>query len=258
MIDHSKERCAYVFIDLNKPGNYTYGDYSFDYEPYYAGNGSMNRPREHLYAVNKGITGGHYDVLDNLLRTNEFNTLFVIVKRGLIKNEALDIESSLIKSIGRLDLQTGPLYNLSDGGSDGWGYNQKIDKTYMTGSNNWFYGADTTGSKNHNAFIRSIVQSPEGQIYYLRTGMSNQFCNIFKLPNSTFKESLRVLGGTVRRGAWKGWLVCGIPADIDIDESNMTTLDVINLINHLKVRFTGYSFGKYIQVNGNGSSPIII
>jgi len=39
---------VYVYLDPRKPGNYTYGDYHFDYEPFYVGKGCDDRLNDHL------------------------------------------------------------------------------------------------------------------------------------------------------------------------------------------------------------------
>ena len=43
---------VYVYLDPRKPGNYVYGEYSFDYEPFYVGKGSNGRCTIHLCKYN--------------------------------------------------------------------------------------------------------------------------------------------------------------------------------------------------------------
>jgi len=38
----------YVYLDPCKPGNYKYGKYKFDYEPFYVGKGRNNRWMVHI------------------------------------------------------------------------------------------------------------------------------------------------------------------------------------------------------------------
>lgn len=39
---------VYALLDPRKPGKYKYGEYEFDYEPFYVGKGSGDRCEHHL------------------------------------------------------------------------------------------------------------------------------------------------------------------------------------------------------------------
>lgn len=39
---------VYVYLDPRKPGKYKYGEYEFDYEPFYVGKGTGRRIRNHF------------------------------------------------------------------------------------------------------------------------------------------------------------------------------------------------------------------
>ena len=40
---------VYLYLDPRKPCDYNYGEYNFDYEPFYVGKGSGKRMYDHLY-----------------------------------------------------------------------------------------------------------------------------------------------------------------------------------------------------------------
>ena len=48
---------VYVYLDPRKPGDYIYGEYHFDYEPFYVGKGRYNRLYIHL---KKNIYNPHF------------------------------------------------------------------------------------------------------------------------------------------------------------------------------------------------------
>jgi hypothetical protein len=96
---------VYIYLDSRKPGIYKYGEYEFDYEPFYIGKGKEKR------------------IIDKYNRNKYFNNLIGKIdpvirkfKENLSENESLNLECDLIKIIGRKDLNNGPLVNLTNGG----------------------------------------------------------------------------------------------------------------------------------------------
>ena len=108
----------YVYLYLNplKRGNYIFGKLLFEYEPFYVGKGKNSRYMVHNYN----------SVIDerNKLKQNTINKIRrhglkpIIVKQyvNLTEFSAFRLEKQLIKLIGRRDLKTGSLCNLTDGG----------------------------------------------------------------------------------------------------------------------------------------------
>lgn len=102
---------VYVYLDPRKPGKYVYGDYSFDYEPFYIGKGKDKRCRDCInsrsfYFLNKV----------NKIKKAGFFPLIVKVAKEINEKEVFEIERKMILLLGRKDLKTGCLINLTDGG----------------------------------------------------------------------------------------------------------------------------------------------
>ena len=117
---------VYIFLDPRKPGKFYYGGHYFEFQPYYVGKGKDNRHKCHIkdsqlnskinpYKQNKmrAIMKLGYDPLDYL----------IVLWDDLEEKQAMMREMDLIKQIGRFDLKTGPLTNLTDGGEGMSGYN---------------------------------------------------------------------------------------------------------------------------------------
>jgi hypothetical protein len=100
----------YVYLDPRKPGDYVYGEYHFDYEPFYIGKGSNGRykskHKEYCEKIRKDI------LLEGL------ETIYHFLYEKSFEDYAYDMEKVLIKAIGRKDLGLGPLLNKSDGGKE--------------------------------------------------------------------------------------------------------------------------------------------
>lgn len=112
------EKKYYVYVYLNplKSGNYKYGSYSFKYEPFYIGEGKNNRFKNHLSENLKDNCNKHKIRTINLIKRSGKKPIIIKLEENLTKKISQDYEIALIKLIGRRDLGTGPLTNLTDGG----------------------------------------------------------------------------------------------------------------------------------------------
>lgn len=105
---------VYTYLDPRKPGNYIYGDYKFDYEPFYVGKGSNSRSNCHL---NKNKDNSHFDrKIKKIQRECCSDPIIIKYKEQLLENEAFDFEKHMIQTIGRDDKKQGPLCNKTNGG----------------------------------------------------------------------------------------------------------------------------------------------
>jgi hypothetical protein len=112
---------------------YVYIWFSLNGVPIYVGKGHGDRIKEY-----KWKSGSHNKHLGNLFRKlarQKIELPCVIIRENIIEEEAFELEILLIKIIGRKDLGTGPLYNLTDGGDGTSGivrtkeHTEKIIKT---------------------------------------------------------------------------------------------------------------------------------
>lgn len=209
---YREKRCVYVLLDPRKKGSYTYGDYSFEYEPFYLGQGSKYRFTEHLYGYRKYKEGerrwyAHFKVFEELEELG-LEPVFHVIQDDLTKDESIALEESLIPLVGRRELNNGPLYNQSSGGNDGWGKEMQVDKSYMIGERNPMHKIDSTGSKNFNAKYAFTMTSPHGIIYEIELGDLPKFCGEYGIPYSTAKSRSRNPNGwTFKQGKAKGWTI---------------------------------------------------
>lgn len=118
---------TYIYLDPRKPGNYKYGKYKFEYEPFYVGKGFGNRLIMHLYEhkhsekVNK---------INKIFEDTGQIPIILKVEEGLTERQALDLEIELITIIGRnknWTIKQGPLVNQTNGGETSSGYKHTED-----------------------------------------------------------------------------------------------------------------------------------
>ena len=109
---------VYVYLDPRKQGFFKYGEYEFNYEPFYVGKGNSNRWRRHL--TFKFLKENNNRLKENKIQKiiNETgkNPIVLKYKENLSDIESKNLEIEMIKNIGRKDLNLGPLTNLTDGG----------------------------------------------------------------------------------------------------------------------------------------------
>jgi hypothetical protein len=112
---------VYVYLDPRKPGEYRYSDLTFSHEPFYVGKGKKKRQFSHIRNAYKNKQTHKYNKIRKILQIGQ-NPIVLLFKDNLEEQDAFDLEILLIKTIGRFDLQQGPLTNKTDGG-DGFSGN---------------------------------------------------------------------------------------------------------------------------------------
>jgi hypothetical protein len=113
------EYFVYCFLDKRKPGEYIHGDYVFDFEPIYIGKGKGNRPNRHYYLYKRYNTRFYSKMKSIIL--DGFNPEFILISSNLSEKDSLELEISLISTIGRIE-NGGTLTNLTDGGNGQSGF----------------------------------------------------------------------------------------------------------------------------------------
>jgi hypothetical protein len=69
----TKEFYVYVYLDPRKKGSYVYGDYMFEYEPFYVGKGHGRRYKRHLNKSNYNGSKTHKNNRIKFLIENNYN-----------------------------------------------------------------------------------------------------------------------------------------------------------------------------------------
>lgn len=111
-----KEYYVYVYLDPRKKGEYKYGDYEFDYEPFYVGKGKDYRYKRHLreseYTKNNNYKNNKIKKIINC----GLKPIVIKFRENLTESLAHELEEKMILEIGRYDLGLGPLANFTNGG----------------------------------------------------------------------------------------------------------------------------------------------
>lgn len=128
---------VYVLLDSRKPGLFRYGDFEFNYEPFYVGMTKEKygtaRIKSHFcdaYKNRDKIEKDRNPYKSEKIRHIKFQTgndpLSLKYKKGLTQDEARQWEKNLILNIGRS--RKGPLTNLTNGGEGIYGYNRTLEE----------------------------------------------------------------------------------------------------------------------------------
>lgn len=101
----------YVYLDTNKPGifntNTSMGEFKFNHMPIYIGKGSDHRMEYHQ------TNSCRNQRLKNKIEEGNFECY--IIEKDLPSHLAYKLESELIYKIGRIDTNSGPLFNETGG-----------------------------------------------------------------------------------------------------------------------------------------------
>lgn len=122
---------VYAYLDPRKPGNYTYNETSFEYEPFYIGKGSGKRYLAHLNCKGKNK---YLNNKINKIISLGLKPMIIKIEENLEEEYSYEREHELIKKIGQLYENTGPLLNVQKGGRGKIGFSEESKK--KIGQNN--------------------------------------------------------------------------------------------------------------------------
>lgn len=107
----------YVYVILNplKPSKIELDNICLLYEPFYIGKGKGQRIKAHLYPNSLKLRSRKNNTIKSI-KNKGLDPIFIKLSENLSESNSLQLEKYLVTKIGRLDLKTGPLTNLTDGG----------------------------------------------------------------------------------------------------------------------------------------------
>lgn len=179
---------VYCFLDTRKPGEYHFGDISFNYEPIYVGKGKGNRHQNH-YKLYKTRNTRFYSKIESIIKDG-FQADFLILKDNLSENESFKYEKYFIDLIGKIE-NGGPLTNLTDGGQGHSGL-KKSDETILKLSNSIKKHYKTNLNQRMDIFLKKSKNVHKNRYDYSLVDYKNAHTkvNIKCKIHGIFKQSL--------------------------------------------------------------------
>lgn len=107
-----KKYYVYVYLDPRKEGKFIYGEYKFNYEPFYVGKGLGKRCYYHLLETSKTTSNIFKTRVIQKIISEDLEPIIVKIIDNISENEAYKIETELIKIIGRRCDGSGTLTNI--------------------------------------------------------------------------------------------------------------------------------------------------
>ena len=153
---------VYCYLDPRKPGKYLFGNFEFDFEPIYIGKGTRNRIRHHLVQRLKKKSL-FYNKLNKIIDLGN-KPIFYKLFDDLEEEQALIKEVELISLIGRIDIETGPLCNCTEGGDRGFNRTEETRKKLSDsklGDKNPMFGKTTSNKQKES--VRILALSKKGK-----------------------------------------------------------------------------------------------
>lgn len=153
------EYYIYVYLNPLKSGNYVYNKFKFDYEPFYIG---LGKKRRIDYHVNNAKYHSKKSLKDNIilkiLKNNESPIRYKLYENITLES-AVRLERILIKLIGRRNISTGSLANLTKGGeccimTEGIKNRIRLGQSIRYGDKNANYGKKWTDEMKKIASMR--------------------------------------------------------------------------------------------------------
>lgn len=112
---------VYIFLNPKKKGEFSYPNVSqiFQYEPMYIGAGHEYRVKEHFSRCLRKRDSSYYTRFYKYLRALHEKKIafsYILYEDNISYEKSRETEILLIANIGRQDLGTGPLLNMTEGG----------------------------------------------------------------------------------------------------------------------------------------------
>ncbi len=106
----------YIYFDQRKTGEWKFRDKIFIYQPFYIGKGKKNRIRYHLQSKSLSNNSTKSNKISKIIRETGELPIHYKIYENLTFEEANQLEIEIIQTFGRIDLKTGFLTNMTDGG----------------------------------------------------------------------------------------------------------------------------------------------
>lgn len=112
-----KKYYVYVYLNPIKNGDFIYGEYKFEYEPFYIGKGCNNRYTHHINEnrIKKDTNKIKINLIEKL-KSLGLKPIIKKIKINLSETDAYEMEKLIIDLIGKKIDGTGPLTNIKNGG----------------------------------------------------------------------------------------------------------------------------------------------
>ena len=114
MVISDEKYYVYALLDPRKKGSYKFGEYEFEYEPFYIGKGCGSRIKAHLYPSSLSKKNFKSNKIKSIINSGN-EVISIKLYDNLNEKESLLLEEMLIKEIGRINTGEGCLTNLTDG-----------------------------------------------------------------------------------------------------------------------------------------------
>lgn len=177
---------VYAYLDPRYPENFETENVCFLYRPIYIGKGNNKRLYEHLKRRDHHPFTYKLRKLKIIYNVEYLRSFIIKVSDDLSHDEAYELERILVETIGRQDLSSGPLCNMTDGGIGNKGISDEIRKQKsqkLKGEKCYMYGVPKSIE-----IREKISQTLSGKPILNETKEKISVTSNLKLKNPEYKE----------------------------------------------------------------------